>query len=124
MTAASPEVLQKIKAADQQFKIEMKRLDIDLERLAYDDAASARHREIELKDKMPGAIAIILFILFGATMLGLFSMEVPDGNKAIVYSLVGSLGTMTVTAAAYYHGTTRGSARKDGVISRMAAVGK
>jgi hypothetical protein len=53
-------------------------------------------------------------------MLGLFNVEVPEGNKAIVYSLVGSLGTMTVTAAAYYHGTTRGSARKDGLISRMA----
>ncbi|MCB2145994.1 MAG: hypothetical protein KQI81_05920 [Deltaproteobacteria bacterium] len=102
----------------------MKRLDIDLEKLAYDDTASARHREIEVKDKMPGAIAIILFILIGATMWGLFSVEVSEVNKAIVYSLAESLGTMTVTAAACYHGTTRGSARKDGLISRMATVGK
>ena len=53
-----------------------------------------------------------------------FGTPLPEANKAIVYSLVGSLGTMTVTAAAYYHGTTRGSARKDGLISRMAVGGK
>ena len=51
---AKPEDLLKLKQADQAFKLEMKKLDIDVTRLDYKDAASARRRQKAVKDKTPG----------------------------------------------------------------------
>ncbi|MBC2741601.1 MAG: hypothetical protein HGJ93_00750 [Desulfosarcina sp.] len=122
MIGASPDVLIRIKEADQQFTVEMRKLDIDLEKMAYADVASARNREIQIKDKMPAVIATILIIMFGLALGALFKYDIPEANKTVVMSMVGSLGTMAVTAAAYYLGSSRGSARKDGTISQ--AIGK
>ncbi|MBC2712854.1 MAG: hypothetical protein HGJ94_18250 [Desulfosarcina sp.] len=122
MAGASPDVLLRIKEADQQFTVEMKKLDIDLERMAYGDAADARARQVALKDKMPAVIATILILMFGLALGTLFKYDIPEANKTVVMSMIGSLGTMAVTAAAYYLGSSRGSARKDGTISQ--AIGK
>lgn len=106
------EQLVAIKKADQDFKIRNKEIDFDTLQLDYLDADSARKREMKVKDKMPAALAILLFLLFGAAMTAMFYVEIPEANKPIVFSMIGSLGTMTVAAAAYYHGSSRGSARK------------
>jgi len=56
----------------------------------------------------------MLTVMFGATLGTLiFGPEVSEANKAIVYTLTGSLGTVWVAAMAYYHGSSRGSAAKD-----------
>lgn len=52
-----PEVLLKLKQAENDFIAKMKQLDIDLEKVAAEDWASARQREIAIKDKAPTILA-------------------------------------------------------------------
>lgn len=111
---ASSEDLYKLKTADNLFKTEMAKLGLDAKRLAFDDADSARRREMVTKDKTPAILAYLLTVLFGA-LLGIliFGPEVKEANKAVVFSMAGSLGTVWIAAMAYYHGSSRGSAEKD-----------
>lgn len=111
---ASTEDLVKLRDADNAFKIEMKKLGLDEKKLAFDDADSARKREMTVKDRTPAILAYLLTVLFGALLSVLiFGAAIPEGNEAIVFSLSGSLGTVWIAAMAYYHGSSRGSAEKD-----------
>lgn len=111
---ASSEDLLKLKAADNNFKVEMKKLGLDEKKLAFDDADSARKREMVVKDKTPAILAYLLTVLFGA-FLGvlIFGPGIQEANKAIVFTMAGSLATVWIAAMAYYHGSSRGSAEKD-----------
>ncbi len=114
LQGASPDTLQKLKAADQNFKIKMKELDIDVTRLDYLDADSARKREMVVKDQTPANLAYLLTLIFAGALAGLFwGPPIPPANKSLVTVLVGALGTVWIAAMAYYHGSSRGSARKD-----------
>lgn len=111
---ASTKDLVKLREADNTFKIEMKKLGLDEKKLAFDDADSARKREMSVKDKTPAVLAYLLTVLFGALLSALvFGPEIKKANEAIVYSMTGSLGTVWIAAMAYYHGSSRGSAEKD-----------
>lgn len=111
---ARPEDLVKLKEADNNFKLEMEKLGLDKTKLAFDDAGSARKREIKVKDKTPAVLAYLLTVMFGA-LAGFLVLgpEISEGNKAIVFSMSGSLGTVWIAAMAYYHGSSRSSAEKD-----------
>ena len=114
MQNASTEDLIKLRDADNKFKLEMKKLGLDEKKLAFDDADSARKREMAVKDKTPAILAYLLTVLFGALLSVLiFGPEIPEGNKAIIFTMAGSLGTVWIAAMAYYHGSSRGSAEKD-----------
>ena len=116
LQTADPEVLVKLKEADNSFKVKMKELDISLEKLAYDDTKDARAREVALKDKMPSALAIMLILLFAGALVLLFFVAIPESNKSTIYVMIGSLGTLTITACQYFHGTSRSSAQKNAAL--------
>lgn len=57
---ASPEDLAKLKQIDNDFKIKMKELDIDLERMGYEDRSSAR--ELAKTNMWPQIVLSVVFI--------------------------------------------------------------
>ena len=116
---ADPALMLNVKQADNEFRLEMRKLDIDLEKLDYDDAADARARQVALKDQVPAWLAFTLVLMFGGALVLQFFVAIPEGNDSSIKLMLGSLGTMAITAAAYYHGSSRGSARKD-VLSNTA----
>ena len=63
MASATPDQLAAIKKIDADFKVQMKSLDIDLERIAAGDRDSARQMQRETRDWLPKALAV--FIVFG-----------------------------------------------------------
>jgi len=117
LKTATPETLLALKKSEQEFKVKMRELDISEEQLAYDDAASARNRQIATKDKTPDVLAYMLLVAFCGALAGLFYFTVPSDNAKLVYTMLGSLGTLTITAMQYFHGSSRGSARKDETIA-------
>ena len=110
---ATPEILAAIKAKDQEFKMTMEKLGIDLLKLDYEDAASARKRQMAVQDITPDALAYLLLTSFIGALMTLFWVTVPVGNEKLIYTMLGSLGTLTIAAMAYFHGSSRGSAKKD-----------
>ena len=102
----NPEALAKARDAENQFKLAMRRLGIEEQKVQNEDRDSARNREIKIKDKTPGGLAIFLTVGFFGSLGGLFYFEIPEANKAIVYSMIGSLGTGWITMLAYYYGSS------------------
>lgn len=110
---ATPEQLNKLKEIETNFKIEMEKLGVDLERINAGDRDSARKREMELKDKTPSILGFfIMFGFFGLLGFLLF-YAVPTQNEAIFNIMLGALGTMATGVVSYYFGSSAGSRAKD-----------
>ncbi len=113
LAGAGAETLAKVREADQSFKLAMKNLDVKLEDLTIKDRASARDRQIALKDRVPEYLAYLLSAGFFGSLFALFKYTIPEANKDIIILLVGSLGTVWVGSMKFFHGTSSSSAKKD-----------
>lgn len=112
---ATPDQLLAIKKAEQDFAVAMKQLDITREQLAYADTASARQREMAVKDWMPKALGILMVSAsIGAVALVLLGYARVD--DALAGSLVGLIVGAGNQVIGYYFGSSAGSAAKDAVL--------
>ncbi|MBI5874897.1 MAG: hypothetical protein HZB81_03470 [Deltaproteobacteria bacterium] len=78
----NPEILLKLKTAEQEFAAKMKQLDIDMEKIAADDRASARQREVAVKDTTPRNLAYLYTVGYFVMISALFKFGVPEGSSA------------------------------------------
>lgn len=117
---ATPDQLLALKKAEQDFQARMKELGIEEEKLAFDDTANARSREIAVKDSTPRVLAYGTTVGFFLALLGLNLMPIPAENRATIYSMVGSLGTVWILVMGYYFGSSRGSEDKSKVLADIA----
>lgn len=131
----------KIMEAEKAFLLQMKMLDLDSEdkmrkhveaelKMAADDRANARAREIAVRDRTPAWG----FFLLTAGFFGLIAFFATCALKPqltpnpeimdILKIMVGTLGTAWVGAVQYYYGTTASSGRKDemGHVERVSAI--
>ena len=116
LRAASPEQLASVKKIDADFKVQMKSLDIDLERIAVDDRKSARDMQKEVKDWIPRALAIGVTVGFFSIMIYILMYGLPtSGNEALLL-LLGALQTAWGGIIAFYFGSSSGSQKKDQMI--------
>ena len=116
LSSASPEQLSVVKKIDADFKVQMKSLDIDLERIAADDRASARDMQKETKDWIPRALAIGVTVGFFSIMIYILIYGLPTtGNEALLL-LLGALQTAWGGIIAFYFGSSSGSQKKDQMI--------
>ena len=122
MAQATPDQLLALKKADNDFMVQMKQLDINLADIDEKDRASARDRQAETKDPIPGILAILAVSgFFGILiyMLGWGIKKDVAGSDAFLL-LLGSLGTVVTQVFSYYYGSSRGSQGKDATIKLLA----
>ena len=116
MASATPEQLAAIKKVDTDFKVQMKSLDIDLERISVDDRKSARDFQKETRDWIPRALAISVTVGFFSILLYMLVYGLPTtGNEALLL-LLGALQTAWGGIIAFYFGSSSGSQKKDAMI--------
>lgn len=119
--AASPDQLLAAQKAEQDFQVQMAKLGYehveDLEKVAADDRASARAREVSVKDKIPAILAITITVGFFALLGAMLKWSPPASNKDLLNIMLGSLGTAWVAVVTYYFGSSAGSARKDDILA-------
>jgi hypothetical protein len=116
LAKATPEQIEAIKKAENDFQVQMKQLEIEsvdeLEKMASADRASARDMQVQTKSCIPGALAISItigfFILLGGMMFGKLH---PSDNQALLL-LLGSLTMGFGAVINYYFGSSAGSDRK------------
>jgi hypothetical protein len=112
LAGATPEILLKLKEAEEDFMVAMKKLDIDLEEVSAKDRSDARAREIALKDVTPQYIAAVSFVGFFAVLGALVVFPIQAGAKDALLILLGTLNGVVVSIVAYYYGTSSGSTAK------------
>ncbi len=112
---ASPETLLKLKELDSNFKIQMKKLEIDLVSLGNSDRDSARNREINIKDYTNKILAFIIVALYCSIQLWLvFSGQTfPSEMREIIMRTFGTLDALIGLVFGYYFGSS-----VDNLISR------
>jgi len=121
--AASPEDLRKLKQAEQVFQSQMKSLEVDLERLHATDRASARNRQVQSGDLMPGFIASAALGGFFGILAAMIFAELPEGSQAPLNVMLGALGSLVVAIGNYYFGSSAGSSAKNEMIAQFVAGG-
>lgn len=132
--AKDPEIMLKLKQADQDFQLQMEKLGIDsaekMEELASADRANARGREIAIKDNTN---KILAYLVVGLTAIaeGYFGYRVLHGTSPldpsmaiILGRILGTLDTSTGIVLAYYFGSSSGSAAKTDILGKMQTAGK
>lgn len=105
-----------LKKIDADFAVQMKALDIDLERIAAGDRASARDMQKETKDWIPRALAVTVTIGFFGILLYMLVYGLPTtGNEALLL-LLGALQTAWMGIIAFYFGASATDTTKDKMI--------
>lgn len=117
--SSDPEILLKLKTAEQEFAEKMKQLDIDLEKIAADDRASARQREAAVKDTTPRNLAYLYTGGYFVMMAALFKFGVPEDSRDLLNTLIGILSAAEVGIITYYFGSSAGSAKKSEMMENL-----
>jgi hypothetical protein len=122
LLSATPDQLLALTKENDAFQVQMKQLGIQEESLTFADVANARAREIAVKDSTPSVLVYLTTTGFFASLLGAFLVTIPEASKGIVYSMIGSLGTVWITQMGFYFGTSLGSQSKSDTINKIAAT--
>lgn len=126
---ANPEQRAALIKAEQDFQAQMAELGYhDAETLAAaanEDRASARQREMTLKDWMPAGLSTVCVVGFFG-IVGLFAycgfkgLDLSAGVKPVLYMLLGTLAREVASVYAYYFGTSASSDNKTEIIADIA----
>jgi hypothetical protein len=127
VAGATPEQMAAIKAADQQFQLDMTKLGFekveDLAKMAYDDTANARARESAVKDRTP---EILAYLLVGSSIAMCWYVISGHGNShdvagaTLVGTVLGYVISEAKQAVAYFLGSSAGSSDKNEAIVNLS----
>lgn len=94
----------------------------DLAKIDADDRASARAREVQVRDNIPSILAFLVTFGFFGVLSYIIWKGVPiasEGHDAVMM-LLGSLATAWTGVVAYYFGSSSGSTKKDATLAEIA----
>lgn len=97
-----------IKKADQDFAVQIKKLDVDLDQMQLADVASARQMQTAQPSAIPAILSVIItvgFLGILATMLA--GVDVTDNQAFLI--LIGALGAGWTQVLNFWLGSTRHS---------------
>jgi len=119
VTSGDPDILLKLKQADQDFQAKMSELGIERDKLVYDDIANARAREIAVRDTTPRNLAYLIIFFTGAciaaTLAGWTKVD-----SAVAGTLIGYLVAECRSTLTFYFGSSRSSQDKDATLAEIA----
>jgi hypothetical protein len=120
VAGATPEQILALKQADNDFKLKAQALGFeqerDLETISANDRASARQREMSVRDKIPAILAVGVTAGFFGILLYMLKAGLPGDGREPLLLMLGSLGAGWTSVMAYYFGSSAGSAKKDDTI--------
>lgn len=97
--------LSALKKIDADFKVQMKSLDIDLERIAAADRDSARQMAIQTHDWTPRILAVVVVIAWGIVQWFLLHNVIDQSMRELVARVLGTLDGALMLVLSYYFGS-------------------
>ncbi len=107
---ANPEQLAQIKASDNEFKLQMEKIGVDVFKLEVADKGNAREHNKD--SNMPAVLSLTLTAFIIGIVCALFYMEPPEGARNVLFMLLGVVIKEWSNSMHYWYGTTRGSQEK------------
>ncbi len=115
---ASPDTLLKLRELDQQFEKDLQAAGIKLEEIAAEDRASARAREIAIKDHTPALLAMLITLGFFGTLGWMLIHGKPETGGDALLVMLGALGGAWASVCSYYFGSSAGSKLKTEALAK------
>jgi hypothetical protein len=115
---ATPEQLAAVKQIDADFKVRMKELDIDLERIAAADRDSARKMQVSTQDWVPRMLALLITVGFFGILTWMLLHGMPQNGTEALLMMLGALGTAWTGVINFYYGSSAGSKEKNALIGK------
>lgn len=115
----SADQIASLKLAEIEFQKFLEANKIELAKLDVEDRASARAREVAVKDWIPGLLAILLTAGFFGVLIYMLQFGTPVSGRDALLVMLGSLGTGFANVLAYYFGSSSGSSAKNAIIERL-----
>ncbi|MGH8627119.1 MAG: hypothetical protein ACREYC_18290, partial [Gammaproteobacteria bacterium] len=128
LLAMTPAQALELKRADQDFAKDMAEiglkadaLQVDLERVAAEDRASARQREALLKDWAPKVLAVLVITGYAAATGFILTHVIVPEMESLVMRTLGVLDVALGMVLSYYFGSSAGSKEKTTTMARLAS---
>jgi hypothetical protein len=114
ITSGKPEVMAALKKAEQDFKVEMRRLDIDLERINAQDRDSARGLAKTKGIAVQAILSAVFVIAFGWIITTVFSGEnaIHESMRDTAIYMLGILSGAIAQILNFWFGSSEGSKQK------------
>ena len=121
LSSGDPEVLAKLKTVESDFKVRMRELDIEEDRIAGADRASAR--ELFKVDKIPQMVLSFVFVsgyfaTLGMMMAGIW--VITGEMRDVIILLLGLMTREIPTIMQFWFGSSSGSKDKNGQLDNSA----
>ena len=117
VASATPEQLAALKKIDNDFAVQMRQLDIDLERIKSENVDSARKMQQATRSYMPAVLAVLITVGYFGILLGLLGGMLKLSNNEALLILIGALSTAWGAVVQFFFGSSSGSQAKDAVIA-------
>jgi len=111
ISTASPDLLLDIKNADNEFKLSMEKMGVDVFQIEANDKKNARAEHKH--SYMPAVLSVGLSLVVAGIVYMLFYLSPPEGSRDVLFMLLGVVIKEWGGAMQYWFGTTRSSANKD-----------
>lgn len=93
-----------------------------LEAIDAADRASARAREVAVKDWTPSVLAWCIIITFAGAQYFVFTHPLPVGNEMLIARVLGTLDMSVGIILGYYYGSSSGSRAKDATVQSLVQI--
>ena len=127
MQGANPDQLLELKQADQQFKLDLKKLDLDLDKLDTEDRASARTAQVKLAEAGSSsawtAPLVSLVVTVGFFFMLYVIMTTETQINDVAYIMLGTLAGGFTQVLNYFLGSSKGSSDKTALIASKIPSG-
>ena len=111
ISTASPEQLLIIKQSDNEFKLSMTKMGVDVFEIQANDKKNARAEHKH--SYMPAVLSVSLSFIVAGIVYMLFYLQPPEGSRDVLFMLLGVVVKEWGGAMQFWFGTTRSSANKD-----------
>lgn len=111
-----------LRKSDNDLKASFVQAGLALEATDEADRASARQREVAIKDYIPGTMAVGVTVGFFGLLAFLATHEVPPASRDLLNVMLGALGTAWTAIVTYYFGSSSGNARATELLAKAGPV--
>ena len=113
IATADPEVLMKLRQADNDFKLQMQKMKLDLTKLGNESTEGARQMQMKTGGKLVPYMGVFILLAAFIAVFSLLFVDFPAANRDLInifLALIVGYGSNVVT---FYFGSSEGSRAKD-----------